>query len=895
MRFSRWPVRRIGVAGILLVASLGASLGAAAQATARAPMAAPPARTRTAAPSRPWMNAALPVARRAQLLLAQMTLEEKFWQLYMAPGDPRTDGTLRHGAFGVQLLDTLGSRPRVNPDKAAAERSNAVQRFFVERTRLGIPVVLFEEGLHGLVQGGAPVYTQAIGLAATFDTAVVHRVAAEIGQLARVRGVRMLLAPVVNLARDQRWGRVEETFGEDPWLGAAMGVAYVRGVESNDVVATPKHFVANHGDGGRDSYPVNADRATLEDLYFPPFRDALAKGGARSVMASYNSVNGVPASASRYLLQDVLRREWGFSGVVISDAGGVGGANVLHHTTAGYAESTMRAMRAGLDVIFQGSFDSAPLFWDAFRRGMIPVATIDTAVARVLRLKFSLGTFDHPYVTLNAWGYSNDPIATAAEESLVLLRNERGTLPLGRALKRVLVVDPFAIALPAGGYSSRALDASLSGGLRLALGRGVEVVGTAGVDPQASPWKVVDGELLGSGLRGEYFATPSLSGVPVHVRIDPSVDFTWTFVPPAPGLGTDWYSVRWTGTLDLPVGPEALLAVEGDDGYRLWIDDTLVVDAHDKVSYGRREARRPIGGGRHAVRLEYRQTTGTGRIRLLWRNWHDQDGDMRIKWATDEASKSDAAIIVATVREGEFRDRSSLRLPGRQEELIAAVARLGKPVVVVLVAGGAVITTPWMDQVGAVLWAPYPGDGGIAAIARALTGMYSPAGRLPYTVPRSEGQLPLVYDHLPTGRGDDYVDLTGQPLFPFGYGLSYTTFEYSNLELSKPVAGAHDTVRIRFRLKNTGSVASDEVPQLYVRHETAPTAQPVLALRGFTRVSLKPGESCRVDLPLAVSDLAVRDLDGHRRVVSGNVILYVGASSRDIRLRGILQVAGDRR
>ena len=845
------------------------------------------------------MNARLPAARRAQLLLARMTLEEKFWQLFMAPGDPRSDTSWRYGAFGVQML-ALREPGRTAVDAAAA--ANDAQRAFVERTRLGIPAIMFEEGVHGLMQSGASVFPSAVALAASWDTALMHAVASAIAAQSRRRGVRLLLAPVVNLARDQRWGRVEETYGEDAWLSAAMGVAYAGTLERAGVVATPKHFVANNGDGGRDSYPVAVDRATLEDLHFPPFRDAIRIGGARAVMASYNSVNGVPASASPDLLTRTLRGDWKFGGVVMSDQGGVGGANVLHHTAADYTASTAQAVRAGLDVIFQGGAHDAALFWPAFRDARIPPGVVDSSVARVLRLKFSLGLFDHPYASdsLAASSSAAGSVATAAalplraaEESAVLLRNERGTLPFGPSVRRVLLIGPTT--LPLGGYTVEPAHATpLERGWRAGAPAGESLRVLSGPRLSSDDWTRVPprafshDEATGraSGLRGEYFANASFEGAAAVVRTDATVDMQWTFNRPAPGVGTDWFSVRWTGVITVPAGEPLHLALEGDDGYRLWIDDVLAIDAERKVSFGRRFAPASLEPGTHALRIEYRQTTGNGRLRLLWDRRVGPTDDQLIADAVAAARDADAVVVVVGVDEGEFRDRSSLRLPGRQEELLARLADTGLPVVAVIAAGGAVIATPWIDRVSAALQVFYPGEAGAEALSRVVHGAANPAGRLPYTVPRSDGQLPLVYDHLPTGRGDDYIDLTGQPLFPFGYGLSYTSFGYSNLRLSTSVLRAADTVHVRFTVTNTGRVASDEVPQLYVRHVTAPTAQPVLALRGFARVALKPGESCELDLPLAAADLAVRDANGRRRVVPGDVIIYLGASSRDIRLRG---------
>lgn len=855
------------------------------------------------------MNAKLPTARRAQLLLSAMTREEKFRQLFMVPGDPRSDSSaFAHGAYGVQLIDLRGSPYRVLSTRTAAAVADSVQRFFVEHTRLGIPAILFEEGVHGLMQSGATVFPQAVGLAATWDTALVGEVARAIARQSRERGVRQLLSPVINLARDPRWGRVEETYGEDPWLSSAMGRAYVRALETHGVVATPKHFAVNHGDGGRDSYPITLDSATLTDVHLPPFREALG-AGARSVMAAYNSVNAVPASENAALLTRTLRDAWRFGGVVISDQGGVGGSAVLHHTATGYAASTAQALRAGLDVIFQSEVESAALFWPAVRDGRVPRAVLDTAVARVLRLKFALGLFERPYVGSQDFVEPPDSAGhalavRAAESSVVLLRNARGTLPLTGTMTRIAVIGIPAHEVPVGGYSAHpAFARPLVAELASRLDGHAQLVSVEGPSLRLPDWSGMPGYYLmhdsagraAPGLLGEYFAAPSFDGAPATIRIDNSMDWQWTFNRPTREVGTDWFAVRWTGWMEVPPGETVRVAVESDDGVQLWIDDTLVVDADRKVSYARHVAPMALASGRHALRLQYRQTTGNGRLRLLWDRdhaMHVRRGEQRIAEAVEAARGASAAIVTVGVEEGEFLDRSSLRLPGRQEELITRVAATGTPTIVIIYAGGAVIPLPWLEQVAAVLQAFYPGEGGAEALGRVLLGDVSPGGRLPYTVPRAEGQLPLVYDHLPTGRGNDYVDLTGQPLFPFGYGLSYAEFTYRDLTMTPAAIGPRDTVQVRFRVRNTGTRVADEVVQLYVRHVTAPTAQPVLALRAFARVTLQPQEEREVRLRVPASALAVRDVNGRRAVRGGEVVVYVGASSRDIRLRGTLHTLG---
>lgn len=909
MREAMREVRTVRVwRGVLRVVLLLLALAAAVVLAVR-PIAA---QERGRPAPRPWMDARRPVAERAQLLLARMTPEEKFWQLFMVPGDPVRDSVaFAHGAYGVQLLDLRVDSVGAEPEHRAVSRGNDVQRFFVERTRLGIPVILFEEGVHGLMQARATVFPAAIGLAASWDTALVADVASAIARQSRERGVRQLLSPVINLARDPRWGRVEETYGEDVWLSGAMGRAYVRAVESRGVVATPKHFVANHGDGGRDSYPIALDSATLADLYLPPFREAITSG-ARSVMASYNSVNGLPASENATLLTRILRDAWKFDGVVISDQGGVGGSAVLHHTATDYAQSTVRALRAGLDVIFQSGVGDARLFWPAVRDGHVPRSVVDTAVARVLRLKFALGLFEQPYASAMRVHDPQHALAVrGAEASLVLLRNEQATLPLIAPLKRIAVIGTPAFDTPLGGYTVRpSTDRALVAEMTARLAGRVTVLGAKGPSVVSPDWEPVPATALAHdssgarvpGVLGEYFAVPSFDDAPVATRSDAAIDQRWTFNRPARGLATDWFAVRWSGWLEVPPGDTVRVAVEGDDGLQLWIDDALVVDADHKVSYARHVAPRVLTAGRHALRLQYRQTTGNGRVRLLWDHGYAarlRDEETGIAKAVEAARGADAAIVTVGVDEGEFRDRSSLRLPGRQEELIARVAATETPTIVVIYAGSAVIATPWISRVSAVLQAFYPGEGGAEALSRVLLGDMSPGGRLPFTVPRFEGQLPLVYDHLPTGRGDDYVDLTGQPLFPFGYGLTYAPFSYDSLRLTGRARSERDTVHVTFRVRNTaptpGRIPGDEVVQLYVRHLTAPTAQPVLALRGFTRVSLWPGATALLRLAVPARALYVRDERGRLVPPTGPIEFFVGASSRDIRLHGFLSPGGSGR
>jgi beta-glucosidase len=854
-----------------------------------------------------YRDSTLPIQARVKDLLAHMTLDEKFWQLYMSPGDlddPANDWS--NGAFGLQIRrpSRLPADVGSMDARAQAQRINGIQSFFTTKTRLGIPIIPFEEALHGLYAEGATSFPQAIGLAATWDTALMARVATAIGRETRSRGIRDVLSPVINIATDVRWGRVEETYGEDPFLSAAMAVAYVKPIERLGVVTTPKHFVANVGEGGRDSYPIEVSNRLLEEIHYPPFEAAIHQGGARSVMSAYNSVDGRPATQNRALLNDKLKRDWGFTGFVISDAAATGGATVLHHTELNTATAAKNALDAGLDVIFQSSWAQARPYLDAFRSLAISDSVIDAAVARVLTAKFQLGLFEHPFVDGDSAAYwnghpSHSALAVeAARKSIVLLKNAGQTLPLSKSLGSVAVIGGDAVEIRQGGYSGTGnAHVSILAGIRQKIGesRARFEMGVPRIDPEYVPVPAAQlstpdssGRIV-SGLRGEYFDNPRLEGRPRLTRIDQRVDFGWTLNSPGRGIPFDWYSVRWTGTLTVPAGTPVRIGVEGNDGYRLFIDDVLVIDDWQKRSYTTAFAAGSLAPGQHRVRLEYFESAGNARVKLVWNGGVDTSWRARIDSAVAAARASDVAIVVAGIEEGEFRDRAKLGLPGHQVELIEAVAATGKPVVVVLV-GGSAITMPWLDRVAAVIDVWYPGEAGGTAVADVLWGDENPGGKLPITFPVSEGQLPLVYNHKPTGRGDDYLDLTGQPLFPFGFGLSYTTFEYSQLAITPAAMGPDSTATVKFHIKNTGSRAGDEVAQLYFRDLVASQARPIIQLIGFQRVHLTPGEEREVVFSVGPGVLRMLDANMKWVVEPGTFRILVGSSSKDLRLRGDLIV-----
>lgn len=864
-------------------------------------------------------------------LISRMTPEEKFWQLFMIPGDLDIGKEkLKNGVFGFQVsaegktADATQQLLNYNPGASAGKSAgiiNEIQRFFVEETRLGIPIIPFDESLHGLVRRGATSFPQSIGLAATFDTVLMHRVARAIALETKSRGIRQILSPVINMATDVRWGRVEETYGEDPFLASDMVVAYVSEFEKIGVITTPKHLIANVGDGGRDSYPIHLSERYLREIHLPPFAACFTRGGTRSVMTSYNSYDGTFCSGNDWILNQWLKEEIGFKGFVISDANAVGGANVLHMTSKDYSESGADAINGGLDVIFQTSYDHYPLFIDAFLNGAIPQQTIDEAVTRVLRAKFELGLFENPYVDpkeaekMNGNAEHRRIALEAARKSIVLLKNENHVLPLSKSLKTIAVIGPDADEARLGGYSGPGINKiSILDGIR-AYGQNSpenkagqrksgnnskvanrpEVVYAKGCSREVVEFIPVPSEYLFTthnsqpitGLKGDYFNNLTFSGQPVLTRSDPQVKFQWTlFGPDQDKTGNSFYSVRWTGKLRSPGSGTWRIGIDGNDGYRLYIDDKLIIDRWIKQT--RRVTAVPFkfeSGRTYDIRIDYYETTGNTWFSLVWDHGVPDNGDKDMETAINIASKADVAIIVAGIEEGEFRDRALLGLPGRQEELIRKVSATGKPVVVVLVGGSAITMSNWLDEVDGVLDVWYPGEAGGQAGAEVLFGDYNPAGRLPLTFPVHEGQVPLVYNHKPTGRGDDYMNLTGQPLFPFGFGLSYTTFEYTDIQIDKSQIKPDETARVTFKLTNYGHLAGEEVVQLYIKDEYASVARPVTELKGFRRIRLGPGESEEVSFDITPDLLTMLDKDLKPVIEPGSYWLMVGGSSKDIRLK----------
>lgn len=850
-------------------------------------------------------------------LISRMTAEEKFWQLFMIPGD-LSEGKEKYktGIFGFQI-STVGqnadaAQQLMNYNSGAsavetAEMVNKMQHFFIEESRLGIPIIPFDESLHGLVRQGATAFPQSIALAASWNVNLMHQVSKAIAIECKTRGIRQILSPVVNIASDVRWGRTEETYGEDPFLASEMGVAYVSEFEKMGIITTPKHYLANSGDGGRDSYPIHWNERLLREIYLPPFEACFKRGGSRSVMTSYNSLDGSTCSANDWILNQILKKEWDFKGFVISDAGATGGANVLHFTAADYPESTVKSINGGLDVIFQTNYDHYKLFSPPFLDKRIDQKIIDKAVTRILKMKFELGLFDNPYINPKEAGIWNGHskhrqlARLAAKESIVLLKNENKTLPLSKTISSIAVIGADATEARLGGYSGPGINpVSILDGIKNKLGTDVVVNYTKGCNRENIQYQTVSSDFLScivkgkntKGLNGEYFNNVILNGNPVFTRIDQKIQFQWTlFGPDYEKLTYDFYSVRWTGKLKAPKTGIFKIGIDGNDGYRLYIDDKLLIDNWKKLS--KQTIVKDFAFEKdkeYDIRIEYYEPTGNAFFSLVWNADISNNESEEINKAVELAKKSDVAVLVVGIEEGEFRDRAYLGLPGRQEELINKVAATGKPVIIVLVGGSAITMNNWLNNVNSIIDVWYPGEDGGNAVADVLFGDYNPAGRLPITFPVFEGQLPLVYNHKPTGRGDDYNNLTGQPLFPFGYGMSYTTFEYSELKLEKSKISKAESTIVKCKVTNTGKMDGDEVIQLYLRDELTSVARPLTELKGFQRINLKAGESKEISFEINPEMLSMLDINLKKIVEAGDFRIMIGASSKDIRLRGILTV-----
>jgi len=757
-----------------------------------------------------YLDPAAAVDDRVEDLLSQMTLPEKVAQLggvwitdLVSPSGFDESRAATHLANGVGHVTRIGASTGLRPSESAT-LMNEVQRYAVERTRLGVPVVVHEESTGGYC---ATVFPQAIGLASTWDPALVHDVASVIRDQLLAVGARHTLAPVLDIARDPRWGRVEETYGENPVLAGAIGTAYVRGLQTEDlrggVICTGKHFLG-YGlpEGGMNHAPVHLGPRELREIFAEPFAAAIRDAGLASMMNSYSAVDGLPCAGSSAILTALLRDELGFDGVVVADYFAVAFLVTHHHTAADKAAAAAQALAAGLDLELP-AFDCYRELTRLVEDGSVDVALVDRAVGRVLASKFQLGLFEHPYADADGATAVFDTLTQrdlarrAAASSIVLLRNEGALLPLDlQRLGRVAVIGPLA-------DSAR-------------------------------------------GLQGDYH-------YPAHAEIVFEANPTPSEALPQAG-GAFTPGPHYTSHVT-PLA--ALVASIGD-----WAE----VDYEHGCS---------VAG----------------------------DDDSGIGPAVHAAERADVALVFvggesglmphSTV--GEARDASDLGLTGRQQALVEAVVETGTPTVVVVI-GGRVFALPWIAaHVPALLQAWLPGEEGGTAIADVLFGVVNPGGHLPLTLPHSVGQVPIHATHLAGGGRSqfwhDYTDGPSSPLFPFGHGLSYTTFAYGDLTVT---AGSTVTpITVRVTVTNTGERAGDEVVQLYVTDEVASVVRPKRALIGFARVPMASKESATVTFTVHPSRLAFYDTEMRFVCEPGDFTFAVGASWADIRARATIVLGGD--
>ncbi len=799
----------------------------------------------------PFRNPDLPLADRLDDLLARLTLADKVDQLGM---------------------DTQGV------------------------PALGIPAYQWwNEALHGVARNGiATVFPQAIALAATWNPTLHHRIAETIATEARAKyhaTVRAaggatkiyegltIWSPNINIFRDPRWGRGQETYGECPFLTARFGVAFCRGLQGDHphylkTVATVKHYAVHSGpEADRHVFDARPSPRDLWETYLPAFEAGITEGGAQSLMSVYNAIDGVPGPVNARLLTEILRDRWGFKGAVVGDVDCVHDVHAHHKFTRDAAESAALALKAGNDLCSGATYAALP---DALARGLCTEADLDRALRRLLTLRFRLGQFDPdervPYAAIPETANDtaeNDALALeAARQSLVLLKND-GTLPLDpKLLRSVAVIGPVANDKSAllGNYAGTpARPVTILDGLRkkfAAHGVNVRYEPGCALAPgfPDNQFSFEAGQLFTdltyakAGVRGEFWGNRSLTGPATHTRIDPQLDLDWDYYHPQPAIAVRDTSARWTAVLVPPVDGEYRLDVTLVGGARLWLDDRLVVDEWAGGAYRIRTlsqrftAARPV-----SLRLELTQTEFTAKARLGWRIPQVQSDLDR---ALAVARLSDHVILTLGITpdlEGEENpfscegfvsgDRTTLALPATQRTLLAAVAALGKPVTLVLTTGSAVSFEP--TKANAVLLAWYYGQRGGDAIAEALVGELNPAGRLPITFYQSEADLPPFADYGMDGRTYRYFQK--KPLYAFGHGLSYTNFVYQSLTYDPATQTAQVT------LANTGSRAGDEVVQLYVQDSRI--SRPLLQMCGFERVNLAPGQVLTVNVPIDIKTL----------------------------------------
>ncbi|WP_459641437.1 glycoside hydrolase family 3 protein, partial [Flavobacterium sp. CGRL2] len=805
----------------------------------------------------PYQDAKLPVEERVQDLLSRMTLEEKVRQMDMYRGDFFKDKEDFAKSKSAEKIGNLGIGAIHDLYPRSAKMINDLQTNVIKGNRWGIPALIMCEMLHGYLDEGSTAFPMNIGLGATWDVAVMDKVGKVIGMEARAHGVHFGFGPNLDLGREPRWGRVAETFGEDAFLNSEIGLAFIKGLQGDDlksdrsIIAEPKHF-AVHGipQAGGNSSPILVGERSAREDHLPSFQKAFTKGGALGTMCAYSELDGIPCAANHWLLTDVLRKEWGFKGLVVSDLGAIKYIQTTHKVADSPKDAIREAVSAGVDMQF---YDFSNEFWqntviELVNEKKLTMENIDRAAGAVLRLKFLLGLFENPYTDKNLikerfHTKENQAVALeAAQKSMILLKNDNNILPLSKSIKNIAVIGPNANASRMGGYAPKnSVGTTVFEGIQQIVGKTANVVYEEGV-PLIVKGQIIPSKYLftpdesQNGLKGEYFNNRNLEGTPALTRIDSQLEFDWPWAP-GDGVNVDDFSIRWTGFLKSDQALDGWLGLSSDDGIRMYIDDQLVIDNWTKGATSMVTVPKNIEKGKkYKVRIEMWEGGWGARAHFRWNL-----EKVNLQPAIEAAKKADVAIVVlgeSNELVEENRDVASLDLFGIQQQLIEEIQKTGTPVVCVLL-NGRPLSTNWIaENIPAVIEGWFPGEFGGRAVADVLFGDYNPAGRLPITVPKSVGQLPIYYNQKPSAI-HKYVAESEHPLYSFGFGLSYTKFEYSNLKISATEIKPNGELKVSVDVKNIGNLDGDEVVQLYINDVYSSVTTPEKTLKGFKRLNIK--------------------------------------------------------
>ena len=861
----------------------------------------------------PYQNPQLPIEERLDDLIGRMTLEELILQIDQYNSNEFavfTDNPDKPDHYDFDKLPELFrgcSVGSIGAWRLDAKLNNELQRYAVEKTRLGIPFLFCEEGLHGFASPECTSFPQQICMASSFDPSLGRAMGHAIATEARAKGFHEVFTPVIDLMRDPRFGRTEEAYGEDTFLGSEFARETVLGLQGDDlsapdaVASEPKHYAAYGSPvAGLNCSPSAMSRHEVFTDSLPVFEGAVKEGGALDIMCSYTAVGGVPMSMDREMLTDVLRDQWGMRGFVRADMTAVSRLYDWFFVADNMEDAIKLSLEAGLDMQY---FCMPHDTWQNGIRNLVESGRMDRAVVeqaarRMLRSKMLLGLFENPYVDETraekvVHCQAHQELAEKiARESLVLLKNKDHMLPLSKTLQTVAVIGPSADRAMLGDYTPHGkTGVSVLEGIRSRLPDATILhepgCGFRGNVTLAIPTDMLRDEQGQPGLTGRYYNSPSPGGEPILVRTDKRVDFGWTIFNPDGSLfpesfGAEGFSVVWTGTLESPDSFDGFIGFGGEDSFRLCIDGETVLDCwgenrfNDRLVPFRFEA-----GKKYAVRIEFTNDQQGNDVRFGYRR------SMVDFTAAVEAAKQAQVAIVCVGDSGETSgenfDRISLDLPGNQLDLVKAVYETGTPVVLVMQSGRPVSCTWEQKHLPAILQCWFPGEKGGYAIADTLFGDNNPSGRLPITFPRHVGQVPCHYTRRP-GGGRRYIDMGWTPLYPFGYGLSYTNFEFRGLKLSDEIIAPGESITASVTVANVGDRAGVAVPQLYLRDWVSSTVKPLRYLCGFAKVALEPGEEKTVEITVGPKSMRTLDPNYVWSVEPGRFTVYLGENAEKMLL-----------